>query len=88
MLRLTLAQMRRSAGRLAAAGVAIVISTAFVAITLLAANVMTATTTASFGARYLGSDLVVSGGIPLTDDDVAALAAVDGVAAAEGELVS
>ena len=88
MLRLTLAQMRRSAGRLTAAGIAIVISTAFVAITLLASGVMTATTTAAFGARYLGSDLVVTGAMPLIDDDVAALAAVDGVAAAEGELVS
>ena len=43
MLRLTLAQMRRSLGRLTAAAVAIAIGTAFVATTLLAGNVMTRT---------------------------------------------
>ena len=44
MLRLTLAQMRRSVGRLVAAGVAIAIGTAFVAATLLAGGVMTRST--------------------------------------------
>ena len=48
MLRLTLTQMRRSAGRLAAAGVAIAIGTAFVAATLLAEL---------FGAANLGTAL-------------------------------
>ena len=43
MLRLTLAQMRRSLGRLTAAAVAIAIGTAFLATTLLAGNVMTRT---------------------------------------------
>ena len=43
MLRLTLAQMRRSLGRLTAAAVAIAIGTAFLATTLLAGNIMTRT---------------------------------------------
>lgn len=41
--RLTLAQIRRSAGRLTAAGVAILISTAFVTVTLLAGGVIQGT---------------------------------------------
>ncbi|WP_041295443.1 ABC transporter permease [Isoptericola variabilis] len=84
MLRLTLAQMRRSVGRLTAAGVAIVIGTAFVAATLLAGNVMTRTTYDSIAARYAGAELVVQdrSGM-LTPDDVAAVAQVDGVAAVE-----
>ncbi len=88
MFRLTLAQMRRSAGRLTAAGIAIAIGTAFVAITLLAGNVVGTTTTSSFAARYTGSDLIVgrTDGA-LSTADVDALAQVDGVAAAEGETI-
>ncbi|MEG3614512.1 ABC transporter permease [Isoptericola haloaureus] len=80
MLRITLAQMRRSAGRLAAAGIAIVIGTAFVAATLLASGVITRTTYDSIAAQYGDADLVVGA---TTDDplDVDALAATDGVAA-------
>jgi putative ABC transport system permease protein len=87
MLRLTLAQMRRSLGRLTAAGVAILIGTAFVTVTLLAGNVITGTTYDSIAAQYVGADLVVSdfGG---TDDDVAALREVDGVRAAAPEVLS
>ncbi|MDO8144096.1 ABC transporter permease [Isoptericola sp. 178] len=80
MLRITLAQMRRSAGRLAAAGVAIVIGTAFVAATLLASGVITRMTYDSVAAQYGDADLVVGA----TQDaplDVDALAATDGVAA-------
>ena len=58
MLRVTFAQMRRSASRLIAAGIAIVISTVFVAITLLAGTVMTQTTHATLAARYAQADLV------------------------------
>ncbi|GAA4720546.1 FtsX-like permease family protein [Isoptericola chiayiensis] len=80
MLRITLAQMRRSAGRLTAAGVAIVIGTAFVAATLLASGVITRMTYDSIAAQYGDADLVVgaSEDAPL---DVDALATTDGVAA-------
>ncbi|GHH75804.1 ABC transporter permease [Promicromonospora soli] len=81
--RLTLGQMRRSVGRLTAAGVAIVISTAFVTVTLLAGGVIQGTTHDMVAAQYARADLVVSA----TDqeqgsfgaDDVSAVAAVDGV---------
>lgn len=101
MLRLALAQMRRSRGRLAASGIAVAIGCAFVAVTLLAGDVLTRTTYASITAEYADADLVVTGpsGL-LTDDDVAELSAVPGVEAlhpertvwvtvrgAEGELV-
>jgi putative ABC transport system permease protein len=82
--RLTLAQMRRSTGRLTAAGVAILISTAFVTVTLLAGGVIQGTTHDMVAAQYAQADVVVS-----TDDDseqggfapdaVDAIAAVDGV---------
>jgi putative ABC transport system permease protein len=84
MLRITLAQMRRSLGRLTAAGIAIVIGTAFVAATLLAGNIITRTTYDSIAARYAGADLVVQEDEQsLTDEDVAAVREVEGVAAAE-----
>ncbi len=84
MLRITLAQMRRSLGRLTAAGIAIVIGTAFVAATLLAGNIVTRTTYDSIAARYAGADLVVQGNDPsVTEEDVAAVRDVEGVAAAE-----
>lgn len=84
MLRITLAQMRRSLGRLTAAGIAIVIGTAFVAATLLAGNVITRTTYDAIAARYAASDVVVrdTAGM-LTAEQVAAVAQADGVAAAE-----
>ena len=87
MIRLTLSQMRRSAGRLAAAGLAIVISTAFVAITLLAGNVITRTTYDSIAAQYTGADLVVRG-VPVDDADLDAVRGVDGVATADQQLMS
>jgi len=87
MIRLTLSQMRRSAGRLAAAGLAIVISTAFVAITLLAGNVITRTTYDSIAAQYTGADLVVRG-VPVDDADLDAVRDVDGVATADQQLMS
>ena len=61
MLRLTLAQMRRSLGRLTSAGIAIAISTAFVTATLLAGNVITRTTYDAIAASYADADLVVVG---------------------------
>ncbi|WP_369369648.1 FtsX-like permease family protein [Promicromonospora sp. Populi] len=84
-VRLALAQMRRSAGRLAAAGVAIVISTAFVAATLQAGTVITRTTYDQVAAQYADADLVVfDRGGNMTSADVDAVRAVDGVAAADG----
>ncbi|CAM3868870.1 ABC transporter permease [Isoptericola cucumis] len=87
MIRLTLSQMRRSAGRLAAAAVAIVIGTAFVAVTLLAGNVITSTTYDSIAAQYTGADLVVRGAAPggATEDAVRDVA---GVATADEQLMS
>jgi putative ABC transport system permease protein len=81
MLRVTLAQMRRSIGRLVAAGVAIAIGTAFVAATLLAGGVMTRSTYDSVTAQYAQADLVVPRGID--DAQLAALRAVPGVDAAD-----
>ncbi len=63
MLRLTLAQMRRSIGRLVSAGIAIAIGTAFVAATLLVGNVITRTTYDAFAASYAHADLVVTGAV-------------------------
>ncbi|MBD8080215.1 ABC transporter permease [Cellulosimicrobium arenosum] len=83
MLRLTLAQMRRSTGRLAAAGVAILIGTAFVAATLLAGGVLTRTTNDAIAARFADSDLVMGGPQAFAPQDADAIRAVDGVAAAE-----
>lgn len=85
MIRLALAQMRRSLGRLVSAGIAIVIGTAFVAATLVAGNVIERTTQASMVASLADADLVVRAET-LTPDDVAALRAVDGVAAADGQV--
>jgi putative ABC transport system permease protein len=81
MLRLTLAQMRRSVGRLAAGGVAIAIGSAFVAATLLASGVMTRTTDDSVTARYAHADLVAANGV--TDAQLAAIRTVPGVEAAD-----
>ncbi|QJW36074.1 ABC transporter permease [Cellulosimicrobium protaetiae] len=83
MLRLTLAQMRRSLGRLVAAGVAIVIGTAFVTATLIAGDVMTRTTNDSIAAQFADADLVVSAPSDLTASDVEALRSVDGVDAVD-----
>ena len=73
MLRLTLAQMRRSLSRLAAAAVAIAIGTAFLAATLLAGGVMTRTGYDAVTASYGHADLVVKG-----DLDADALARLRG----------
>ena len=81
MLRLTLAQMRRSIGRLTAAGVAIMIGTAFVATTLLAGNVMTRSTYDAVTATFADADLVVLVG--LDDAQLAAVRATPGVEAAD-----
>ncbi|WP_274998240.1 ABC transporter permease [Promicromonospora iranensis] len=80
--RLTVGQMRRSAGRLTAAGVAILISTAFVTVTLLAGGVIQGTTHDMVAAEYAEADVVVSiaDENAFTADQIDAIAAVDGVA--------
>ncbi|MHB1491491.1 MAG: FtsX-like permease family protein, partial [Cellulomonas sp.] len=79
MLRLTLAQMRRSIGRLVSAGIAIAIGTAFVAATLLVGNVITRTTYDAVAASYARADLVVTGQV--SPDVVAAVRSTPGVTA-------
>ncbi len=85
MIRLALAQMRRSLPRLVSAGIAIVIGTAFVAATLVAGNVITRTSYDAIAASLADADLVVLAE-SIADSDVAALRAVDGVAAADGQI--
>lgn len=85
MLRLTLAQMNRSRGRLAAGGLAVAIGTAFVAVTLLAGGVLTSTTESAITASYADADLLVQGW-PITDETVAEVRDTDGVEVAEPRL--
>ena len=61
MLRLTLAQMRRSLGRLSAAAVAIAIGSAFLAATLIAGGVITRTGYDALTATYAQADVVIRG---------------------------
>jgi putative ABC transport system permease protein len=83
MWRLTLAQMRRSVGRLTAAAVAIAIGTAFVAATLLAGDVMRRITSDSLTASYGNADLIGAGPSTLTDQLLDDVRALPGVAAAD-----
>lgn len=85
MIRLALAQMRRSLPRLVSAGIAILIGTAFVAATLVAGNVITRTSYDAIAASLADADLVVLAD-QIADDDVAALRQVEGVAAADGQI--
>lgn len=91
MFALTFAQMRRSIGRLAAAGVAIAIGTAFVAATLLASDVLKRASYDSVAAQYGQAELVVRGTSSLRDSDsftadqdqLEQMRQIDGVAAAD-----
>lgn len=85
MLRLTLAQMRRSLGRLAAAGIAITLGTGFVTATLLAGAALTRTTYDAVTSGYADADLVVSRG-EITAQSVTALEGVPGVRALHGHV--
>lgn len=85
MIRLSLAQMRRSLPRLVSAGIAILIGTAFVAATLVAGNVITRTSYDAIAASLADADLVVLAE-RITADDVDTLRAADGVAAVDGQL--
>jgi putative ABC transport system permease protein len=91
MFALTFAQMRRSIGRLAAAGVAIAIGTAFVAATLLASDVLKRASYDSIAAQYGQAELVVRGASTFGDSDsftadqdqLEQMRQIDGVAAAD-----
>lgn len=67
MLRITLHQMRQNLGRLTAAGIAILIGTAFITATLLAGQVFIKSTEQSMTAQYADSDLVVSASSSFTN---------------------
>ncbi|MFC4554201.1 ABC transporter permease [Georgenia faecalis] len=87
MLRLTLAQMRRSVGRLLAAALAIVVGTAFIAATLLASALLRETTYDAMTASLGDADVVVSATDgALKADDLAAVRGASGVSAADGTL--
>ncbi|WP_246117457.1 ABC transporter permease [Cellulomonas composti] len=73
--------MRRSLGRLLAAGIAVAIGTAFVAATLLAGGVITRTSYDAVTAGLAHADLVVRGSDAASQ--VAEIRAVPGVAAAD-----
>jgi len=81
MLQLTLAQMRRSAGRLVAAAIAIAIGTAFLTTTLLAGGVITRTGYDAVTATFGDADLVATGTV--TDRSLADVRSTPGVAAAD-----
>ncbi|WP_242511627.1 ABC transporter permease [Pengzhenrongella frigida] len=76
--------MRRSLGRLTAAGLAIVIGTAFVAATLIAGGVITRTSYDAVSASYADADLVATSEGGLTAADLATLRDTPGVEALDG----
>jgi len=88
LIRLTLSQMRTGARRLAAAGVAVVVATAFVAATLLAGVLAKDTTYRTVTASLADASVVVRGtdDRPLGPEDVSSLAGLGEVAAADGVL--
>lgn len=94
MFSLTFAQMRRSIGRLTAAGIAIAIGTAFVAATLLASDVLKRATYDSVAAQYGSAGLVVRHVDPfaqtsgVTPQQLDQLRQADGVAAADPVLAT
>ena len=87
MVRLTLAQMRRSVGRLSAAGVAILIGTAFLTATLLAGNIINRVTTDSIAAQFADSDLVVSSPSGIDPAGLEDIRGTDGVEAADPQVL-
>ncbi len=85
MIRLTLAQMRRSAGRLTAAAIAIAIGTAFVAATLLTGEVIKRTSYDAVTAQFAQADLVVTSAASTseTQELLTSVRGVPGVEAAD-----
>lgn len=88
MWRLTLAQMRRSLGRLTAAGIAVAIGAAFIAATLLAGDVMQRISYDSITASYGKADLIADAGGSVTEATVDAVRAQPGVAGADPRVVA
>lgn len=82
MLRLTLAQLRHGSGRLGAAGIAVALGTAFVALMILAGTVLSGSSLDAIAARYAQADLIVKGSA-FSEDDLEELRATEGVAAAD-----
>ncbi|SDQ40822.1 FtsX-like permease family protein [Quadrisphaera sp. DSM 44207] len=72
-----------SRGRLLAAGLAIVLGTAFVTAVLLGSGLLQRTASASVAAGYAGADVVVTGQ-PLDEAAVSAVRALPGAAGADG----
>ena len=86
MIRLALAQMRRSGGRLLATGLAIALGTGFIAAILLGSGLVRETAYRSVTAGLADADLVVHPAEQSLDRAaVDRLTAVDGVAAAHGD---
>lgn len=82
MWRLTWAQMRRNVGKLIAVGIAIALGTGFITATFVTTNAIEDTALAAATASIGSPDVVVQdSSYSLTDDDVDALAQVDGVGA-------
>src|SRR5690625_648581 len=88
MLRLSLAQMRRSAGRLVAAGIAIAIGTAFVAAALFGGSVINATTAQSLTASLGDADVVITGWQDTNEEFLNNVEELPGVEAAFGQMSS
>src|SRR5690625_3337886 len=88
MLRLSLAQMRRSAGRLVAAGIAIAIGTAFVAAALFGGSVINATTAQSLTASLGDADVVIAGWDETNEEFRNNVEELPGVEAAFGHMSS
>src|SRR5690625_2358965 len=88
MLRLSLAQMRRSAGRLVAAGIAIAIGTAFVAAALFGGSVINATTAQSLTASLGDADVVITGWQDTNEELLNNVEELPGVEAAFGQMSS
>src|SRR5690625_4444085 len=87
MLRLTLTQMRRSTARLVAAGLAIMIGTAFITATLLGTAVIQDTTYGAITAQIGDADVVVeSRDKPITPEHLDTVRGLPGVSVADGRL--
>ena len=86
---LILTQMRHSARHLLGVSLAIVLGVAFVSCTLIAGAVFERSAWNSVAAQYDGADAIVTPlDEPITDRTVAQLGALEGVASAEGRLVT
>lgn len=86
MWRFALAQMRTSVGRLIAAGLAILLGTGFITASLLANDVLAATTRATALADLLDADAVVQPDVP--DQQATVVGQVPGVRGVDAQLLT